>query len=389
MATGADQPFGAQVAAAVRGRGAVPARVDNGDAPLDFLLVTPYAEVRRAARDWRAFSSDTPFRVPIPHEVGTRSVRQLPIETDPPGHRGYRQLLVPWFDRAAVERVRPALAAIADELVHAAVARGGCEVVADLALPLVLRSLAELLRLPRAHADRWLTWGRDAFTELPTGRKIANPDFDRWLEDTVDAALADPGDDVFGTLARSPLDGRRLTREELLGIGNLLVAAGRGTMVDAVAGALWRLARVPEEADRLRADPGLLPAAVEEWYPWLSPITHLGRTAVAATTVGGHHVEAGGQVPLGFGLANRDPAAFPDPHRFVLDRTPNPHVAFGHGPHRCMGEHLARVELAVLVRAWLDAVRTVEVVGEPAHRTSDLGEVRVVNGFDALHLACR
>lgn len=388
-AGGGGEPFGAQGHAAVEGRGAVAARVDNGAAPLDFLLVTGYEEVRRVARDWRAFSSDTPGRVPIPHELESRTVRQLPIESDPPRHRGYRRLLVPWFDRARVDRVRPALEGIAAELVAAAVARGGCEVVGDLALPMVLRSLAVLLGLPRAHADRWVTWGRDAFVATGGGRSTANPDFDAWLAGTVDAAMADPGDDVFGALASASLDGRPLTRDELLGTGNLLVAAGRGTMVDAVAGALWHLARVPEDAARLRADPGLLPAAVDECYRWLSPLTHIGRTAVRGADVGGHAVEPGAQLSLGFGFANRDPAVFPDPHRLVLDRTPNPHVAFGHGPHRCLGEHLARTELAVVLSAWLAAVGTAEVVGDPAYRVTDLGSVRVADGFDALHLRCR
>ncbi len=313
-----------------------------------FTLVVGYEQVRRVARDWQRYTSATPFRVPIPEESRLRPVRQYPIETDPPEHRSYRQLIEHRFSRSAADRLRSTLADEVDELLDAAAERGRLAVIDDLALPVVSLAIAATLGRP-ADAERLASWGLHVFRDPATGARRRNGDLDAYLEDRVDAARREPGDDLFGDLARSELDGRPLTRDEMLGYGYLVLAGGRDTVILAIVGALWHLAAHPDARHRLHEHPDAIPAAVEEYLRFFSPLAFIGRTVTVDHDVDGRRFAADDLVGLGFAAANHDPRAFDAPGEVRLDRSPNRHVAFGHGPHTCIGAPLARMEVQVVV----------------------------------------
>ena len=189
-------------------------------------VVCGHGLLRETARDWTTYTSATPFRVPIPEESDVRPVRQLPIETDPPQHRAYRQLIEHRFSRSAAEGIRPTIARLVDQVISDSCGLGHLDVVGDLALPVVTASIAETMGRP-GDADRFASWGLHVFRDPATGTRSANADLDRYLADRTDEAIADPRDDIFGDLARARLDGRALDRDEILGFGYLVLAGGQ------------------------------------------------------------------------------------------------------------------------------------------------------------------
>lgn len=324
-------------------------------------MVLGYQHLKHVARDWTTFTSATPFRVPIPEESALRPVRQYPIETDPPEHGSYRRLVEARFSRSAAESHRPAITQIVDLLLDAALASSELHVVDDFAIPIVSSAIA--LTLGRAtDTERLVSWGLHVFKDPITHERRRNDDLDAYLAELVDAALAEPGDDVFGDLARAEFEGRSLTRDELLGYGYLMLAGGRDTVIASIAGALWHLAAHPAAVEALRADPSLVPTSVEEYLRHLSPLPYIGRTVAVDTELDGQPFSEGELVSLSFATANRDPRVFEAPDECRIDRTPNRHVAFGHGPHTCLGAPLARMELAVVIERFLAKVGSTTLV---------------------------
>ena len=207
-------------------------------------ILLRHEEVRRAAKDWKTFSSNAPFRVPIPSEESLRSVRQLPIEVDPPDHADYRALVEPFFLRAKQPEFVARIDGIVDDLVSRALAADTLEIVEGFALPLQSRALAVLLDEPDAEADVYIGWGVHVFHGGDGQEKARR--LEAYLDARFDRAEARPGPDFFSTLARAEFRGRRLTRAELLGFANLAFAGGRDTIIHSVACAVGHLAGVPE-----------------------------------------------------------------------------------------------------------------------------------------------
>lgn len=191
-----------------------------------FVMALRYADLRAIARDWQTFTSDAPFRVPIPSEQDVRPVRQLPIETDPPDHGDYRRIVLKPFSTAVAEANRPEVQRIAGALLDDALERGHLEVVRSFALPIQSRALALMLGRTPQEADEWISWGTHVFRDFHDSTEGHATALDSYLERVTDAALEQPGDDFFGLLARSEFRGRRLTREEIIGFANLAFAGG-------------------------------------------------------------------------------------------------------------------------------------------------------------------
>lgn len=324
-------------------------------------VVLGHEDVRRVARDWERYTSATPFRVPIPEESALRPVQQFPIETDPPEHTAYRSAIAARFSRTAAEEIRPHVERLVDEVLDDAVARRRLAVVDELAIPVVTASIARTLGRPQ-DAELLASWGLHVFRDPVTGERRRNAGLDDYLAGRVDDAIAEPADDLFGDLARSTVLGRPLTRDEMLGYGYLVLAGGRDTVISAIAGALWYLATHDDDRRALAAEPGRVPVAIEELLRYVSPLGYIGRTVVTDHEIGERRFEADRRVALGFASANRDPEVFPAPEEMRLDRKPNRHVAFGHGPHTCIGAPLARMQLTTVVArfAALDRVTVVQ-----------------------------
>jgi cytochrome P450 len=290
------------------------------------------------------------------------------------------------FGRAAVACHSSAIRAAAADLVAAVAARGRFDAVAEFALPLFLHSLALVLGRPESEVARWRTWGTQALaTETEAGSK-RNTDLDRYIDDAVDAARRRPGDDFFGHLARGRVDGRRLTRDEIRGFANLAFAGGRQTVVYAITNALHHLATTPRDFTLLAAEPQRIPAAIEELLRFMTPITHLGRTATTDVEVAGRAIPAGSLVSIFYASANRDAAEFDHADELHLDRRPNRHVAFGHGPHTCVGAPMARLVLTVALEEVLATCRSLSLGAVAVAHHDDVGVAVVQQGYDVLEL---
>jgi cytochrome P450 len=250
-----------------------------------FVMVLRYADLRAVARNWHTFTSDAPFRVPIPSEHDVRPVRQLPIETDPPDHGDYRRIVLKPFSAAVAAANRPEVELIAGALLDDALDRGRLEVVRSFALPIQSRGLALMLGRPQEEAEEWISWGTHVFRDFHDSEGGHASALDRYIARATDAALARPGegDDFFGLLARSEFRGRRLTREEIIGFANLTFAGGRDTVINSIANCLYYLAQHDEVFQRLRTEPELLEPAIEEFLRYFSPLTHIGRIVRSET----------------------------------------------------------------------------------------------------------
>jgi cytochrome P450 len=318
----------------------------NGE---DIAMILRHEDVRRAAKDWQTFSSNAPFRVPIPSEEGVRSMRQLPIETDPPEHTDYRKITEPFFQRPKVPAFIARIEALIDGLITDALGRDAIEIVREFALPLQSRALTHLLNVPESEAETWIGWGIHVF-KVTGGEFKKGDQLEEYLRAQFDRAAANPGDDFFSALTKATFRGRPLTREEMMGFANLAFAGGRDTIIHTVACALGYLAAHPEALDYLREDPKRITLASEEFFRVFMPLTHIGRVCPEETSVNGVTVKAGERISLCWASANMDEKAFDAPEEVRLDRKPNPHLSFGFGAHLCMGAAHARLLLRALLQ---------------------------------------
>lgn len=327
----------------------------------DIVMLLRHEEVRAAAKDWQTFSSDAPFRVPIPAEEAVRSMRQLPIETNPPEHTDYRKIADPFFQRpkdpAFIARVETLIGGMLD----AAMGREAIEIVNDFALPLQSRALTFLLNCDESEAETWISWGIHVFKvtggEFKTGNVLED-----YLMAQFDRAAANPGKDFFSALTQASFRGRPLTREEMMGFANLAFAGGRDTIIHTISCALGHLAAHPEALEFLRADKGRIIHASEEFFRVFMPLTHIGRVCPQDTEVHGVNVAAGDRISLCWASANLDEKAFPSPQEVRLDRKPNPHLSFGFGTHLCMGAPHARLILRTLLRLCCERVKSIRII---------------------------
>ena len=339
-------------------------------------MILRHEDVRRAAKDWKTFSSDAPFRVPIPSEEDVRSMRQLPIETNPPEHTEYREIVEPFFARAKNPEVIAKVEKLIESLINDALSRESIEIVSEFALPLQSRALTHLLNMPESEAETWIGWGIHVFRvqdgELGKEKGAA---LDGYLRRQFDRAEAAPGEDFFSALTKAAYRGRPLTRGEMMGFANLAFAGGRDTIIHSVSCAIAYLAGHPEALEYLRADPKRIVLACEEFFRAFMPLTHIGRVCPAETDVHGVKVPAGGRVSLCWASANQDEAAFDAPTEVRLDRKPNPHLSFGFGTHLCLGAPHARLLLRTLMQKCVERVSRITVLEarerveiEPAYR---------------------
>ncbi len=338
--------------------------------------------MRNAAKDWKTFSSNAPFRVPIPSEEAVRTMRQLPIETDPPEHTEYRAIVEPFFQRAKRPEVIAKVEALMAERLSEAMARESIEIVNEFALPLQSRALTYLLNVPESEAETWIRWGLHVF-------KVTGGDFKKGttLEDYLsvqfDRAEANLGDDFFSALTKATYRGRKLTREEMMGFGNLTFAGGRDTIIHSISSIIAYLGRNPDALECFRQDPRRIVHASEEFFRVFMPLTHIGRVCPVNTNVHGAQVKSDGRVSLGWASANFDDTVFDAPEEVRLDRKPNPHVSFGFGTHLCLGAAHARLIVRTLLQALTERVGRITVIDAKSHIENEACYQRS-NGYESL-----
>ncbi|SFO69125.1 Cytochrome P450 [Geodermatophilus dictyosporus] len=341
-------------------------------------LPTRYEDVAAVAYDTEHFSSRAiiasnvrPPRSLAP--VGTAP----PISSDPPFHHDARTLLLPAFTRTAVSRYEESTRAFCHSLVDALAGRDVVDAAADYAQHVPVRVMADLLGFPPEDGPRFRHFVENALEgiDLPPEERLARSShlFEYLLVQIRDH-LEHPREDLTGHLLQAELYGRRLEPAHVAGTMALLLIAGIDTTWSAIGASLWHLAGHPDDRRRLVAEPELRATAVEEFLRAYAPVT-MARLVTEDLTWRGVQMKAEDWVLLSFPAANRDPARFERADEVLVDRQVNRHAAFGLGIHRCVGSHLARMELRVALDVWLDRVPEFTLADPDAVRWST-GQIR-------------
>ncbi len=323
-------------------------------------LVLRLKDVRKTCKDTAAFSNDNPLMIVLHSEAHVRSVRQLPIETDPPEHTDYRALVEPIFRKPKQPDYQADMRELVAGMVREASQLGEFEAVRDFTLPLQSRALTRLLGLPDSEADQWIGWGVHVFRDEELGPQSS--ELDAYILAKFREMEGSDGDDFFSVLNRIDFRGRKLTLEEKHGFANMAFAGGRDTVINTVSSILAYIAERPETLEFLRQDDRHLTTATEEFVRFVSPLTVISRTCPHATSVLEHPVEAGDRIGLCWPSANRDASVFKEPDEVILDRAPNPHVGFGFGAHNCLGQHQARLIIRSLLQELCEQIDRIELL---------------------------
>jgi cytochrome P450 len=316
--------------------------------------------------------------------------RNQMMENEPPVHTRLRSLVAKAFARGHVERLRPAVAAEAAALVAAAGPE--FDLLADVAEPLAVTVIAELLGVPVADRHRLRPWSAaivrmyevSRTPEVEAAALTASREFADYLRDLAGRRRAEPREDLISHLVAVRDGTDRLSADELVASAILLLNAGHEASVNALGGGVVALLRHPAQLARLRADRGLIPTAAEEMIRYDPPLQLFVRTAAADVRIGGVNIPAGAEVAALLGAANRDPAVFADPDAFDVGRDPNPHLGFGAGLHFCLGAPLARIELQAGLAALLDHAPALALAADPVQRPTF-----VLRAYTAVPLATR
>jgi cytochrome P450 len=331
----------------------------------DLWAIFDYEGVRRALTDHEAFRSNV---------GGSRGVVfEWLLFTDPPRHAKLRALVTRAFTPRSVADLEPRVRAISRELIDRVVERGELDLAADFAVPLPLMIVAEMVGIPPEEWPRFKRWadsiidlgntivGSDEASRAASDAFLASDaEMRDYLGDRLEERRSAPRDDLLSRLASAEVDGERLSEAELVRFVQLLIAAGTETTTNLIDNAALCLLEHPGELARLRASPALLPSAIEEVLRYRSPVQAMFRTPTRDVELHGRTIPAGKFVMAMIGSANRDPARFAEPDRFDITREPNPHVAFGHGIHFCLGAPLSRLEGRVALADLLERLRGLE-----------------------------
>ncbi len=347
-----------------------------------FWAVTRYADILAVSKNTKVFSSAKGIRLEDMDEEETESRRTM-MELDPPEHTNYRRMVNPPFSHHEVQGSVDSIRQLAREVIESVRGQREFDFVEAIARQLPMRMLGKMLGVPDEDGA-WLVRIGDALLGN------ADPEFTNFPVDLVDTseyrllpfrspvslelfAYAekqarlhhDPtGNDVISRLLQPKRDGAALSELEFKNFFTLIVAAGNDTTRYSMAAGLLALIEHPDRMLRLRREPALMPTAVEEMLRWGTATMHFRRTALQDIELGGGHIKAGDKVVIWFVSGNYDERQFPEPFRFDIARTPNEHLSFGlQTPHKCLGEHLARVEMRVLFEELLAVADDVQLAG--------------------------
>lgn len=302
------------------------------------------------------------------------SHRWIPAELDPPEHTAYRQILAPWFSPARAKAGEHTIRATCRQFVETLAGKSSCDFITEFAQVYPTTVIHhEVLGLPLDDLPKFLGWSHEGFHNPdPLGRKAAFEAIYAYLRQTVPERRSKPGDDLASVLLTAEFDGRPLTDGEIVEICFVVFLAGHDT-VPGILGYIFRyLAEHPGDRRWIIDDPGRIPDALEELLRYFG-ITSPARLVLHDAEFHGCPLKEGDRVQLALPAALRDVAEFPDAHQVVLDRSPNRHLAFGGGPHRCLGLHLARTELRIAIEEWHRAIPDYRL--QPGLRLAEHGGV--------------
>jgi cytochrome P450 len=340
-------------------RNTTPVRFDESRSCWD---VFRYEDVHRILKDPAAFSSRRALAV---------KGRETILTMDPPRHTQMRALVNKAFTPKVISGLSPHIASIANELLDPVQNGGTMDTVHDLAVPLPVIVIAELLGVPPHDRKLFKEWSDilvkgpdentdEAFNQVIAEKEQATTELNDYFVKIIEQRRKEPKDDLISLLLAADIDGQKLNEYEVVGFSILLLAAGNETTTNLITNAVRRLTEDPGLQQKLREDSQLVPAFIEEVLRFYPPIQAIGRVATENVEVGGIHIKAGDQVVSWVASANRDESKFTDPEAFIADRKPNAHLAFGFGIHFCLGAPLARLEGQIVTQTLLQRMQDIE-----------------------------
>lgn len=342
-----------------------------------------YNEVREAAKDFSQFSSD------LRGDRDTRDYRQLPLEADPPRHTLFREAVQPYFLSSYIESLVPQFENHLKVLIAKVRSRGHGDINLDISIPFVMGCLTIIYNRPQDY-DEWVSWGPDVWTaktymdyraqvsgldvlkdELPKyeGQR-SGATLQAYLDKVFDHAESNPNQnpdtrDIWDFVSQLQINGESISRMEMQGIANLLLAGGRGTVIDLVNGLIWHLIENPSDRDFLSQNPHWFNRTIAEMVRYLSPLPKMERVLAEDVQVKESERDLSKYVYLSFISANYDRDVWADPEKLDIHRERKPHLAFGFGRHSCMGMNITEQEVGVLLRTLLEDWPDWEFAKEP------------------------
>ncbi len=357
-----------------------------------FWVVTKHADILEVERQNDLFHNGDRAAVVTPIEVD-RMVREMMggsphlvrslVQMDNPDHMAYRKITQASFLPQNLKKLEGRIREIAKGFIDKMAAKGGtCDFARDIAFLYPLHVIMEVLGVPESDEPRMLKLTQELFgsadpdlnrrgTEVTDAKAglaaVAETvgDFIAYFNEMTEDRRRKPREDLASIIANATIDGKPLDHLAAMSYYIIAATAGHDTTSNTTAGGLWALAERPDQFQRLKADPSLIPTFLEESIRWVTPVKHFMRTATADAEVHGTKVKKGDWMMLCYPSGNRDEDVFPDPFAFKIDRSPNKHVSFGYGAHVCLGQHLGRMEMRVLWEELLPRLESVELNGTP------------------------
>ena len=327
--------------------------------PMPVWQVFRHTDVLTVMNDYSRFSSQA-------FGLSGGFFRDTLISKDPPDHRKLRNLVNQAFTPRAVARLSDRITQITQELLDQVREQGKMDVVADIAFPLPAKVIADMLGVPPEDWNIFRRWARIGDSELPQARQEAGRSMREEMFDYFSKLLEErrraPREDLISALSVAEVDGERLSQKELVSFCTLLLAAGQETTKNLIANAIVCFTDHPDSMARLIRERVLMPTAIEEVLRYLPPVWFLFRLTRNDVELAGQTIPANQMVLAWTASANRDPAQFPDPDRFNIEREPNRHLAFGHGIHFCVGAPLARLEARIALPMMLEQLKNLQRV---------------------------
>jgi cytochrome P450 len=373
-------------------RSACPVLLDTSSG---MWLVFDYDSVKRALNDSESFSSVV--------ETPTGKAPDWLVFSDPPRHSKLRAIIMRAFTPRSIASLEPRVRELSRELLAPVLERGELDLVADYAAPLPMIVIAELLGIPAEDRRRFMHWaevimllsytvsGGEEAARAMEQNAVVKEEMRAYFEALAEQRRREPKDDLLTRLVQAEVDGERLTPNEFLGFFQLLLSAGTETTTNLITNAVLSLLEHPDQLARLRAEPALMPSAIEEVLRYRTPAQMVFRTTKVDVELQGKRIPAGKLVLVMVGSANRDASKFVDPERFDITRDPNPHIAFGHGIHFCLGAALSRMEGRVALADLLEHLKDIRLASTepwaPRKALNVLGPARLPLRFEPVRRA--
>ncbi len=349
-----------------------------------FWSVTRAEDIERISKDPETFSSNlSGFMIREDAPLSADVMRMVLLGIDPPEHTKYRMIIQRVFTPATINKSEDAIRSRVNKLLDGICERGTADFVAEVAVPLPLQTIAEILGVPDDDCEKLFEWTNRIERAVGTASDdgmAAFGEMGMYLAGLVNERKENPTSDLISQLIVAEVDGERLDDLQLTAFFALLMFAGNDTTRNTASGGLLGLLQEPSEVQKLRDDPAMIPSGVEEMIRWVSAVVHFRRTATKDTEIGGVPIKRGDKVVMWYPSGSRDEARVEEPMRFTIDRDGASHQAFGGGGrHFCLGAGLARLQLRILLEELLRRMPDIQIDGSPVH-----GRSNWVNGITAL-----